>query len=105
MGKGKFFHGLGPGEQGRPAGNPDTSPGSVRAKAPVVRDVVADVYGCEQNGPRSLGPSWVGIANGMYLQGRGSRVLAPPAVNPDTYLSRGSQGQGSGGQKCSRKCL
>lgn len=105
MGKGKFFHGLGPGEQGRPAGNPDTSPGSVRAKAPVVRDVVADVYGCEQTGSRSLRPSWVGIANGMYLQGLGSRVLAPPAVNPDTYLSRGSQGQGSGGQKCSRKWL
>ena len=57
VGKGKFLHGLGTGEHGRLAGNPDTSPGSARANAPVVRDAVADVYGCGETGPRSLAPS------------------------------------------------
>ena len=104
MGNRIFFHGQGHGEQKSRAVQLGTqiltSPGPSRAKAPVARDEVGHSCGWQKTAPRSLAPSSVGMGHGMCLWGLGSRELYPPAIDPDTHLSRGSQGQGSGGQRC-----
>lgn len=46
-----------------------------------------------------LGSSWLESGARDVPVGLGSRELGPLAVNPDTQLSRGSQSQGSGGQR------
>lgn len=51
--------------------------------------------GCSQVCWASLGD--VGTLD-MPLGGLGSIMLCPPPVNPDAQLSKGCQGQGSGGK-------
>lgn len=60
----------------------------------MVTDVVGDGCGCGKAVPRSLGLSWVGVECGMCLQGLGSIEQGSPTRNPNTHLSKGSQGQG-----------
>lgn len=64
-------------------------------KALVVRDTVED--GCFNVPEDYLG--WVGAQD--VLLGLVSRELGCPSANPDTHTSRGNQGQGFGGQRCS----
>lgn len=80
---------VGPGDQGPLAGNPDTSPGALRSKAPVVREAVRDGCGCGDSASRFLGLRWVGVGCRMCLRGLGSREMGHPAMNADTHLSRG----------------
>lgn len=63
--------------------------------------MVGDGWGHGEGAPRSLGIWWVGVGHRMFLQGLGAREKAPPVRSPDTHFSRCSQGQGSGGHRCS----
>ena len=89
VGHGMFLHRLGPGDQSLPAWNP--SPGVVRNKTPVVRDVVGDCYGFESAAFRSLEVLLGGCRAAYRPLEQESRELGPAAMNPDTHLSRGIQ--------------
>lgn len=105
VGRGMFLCGLGPGKQSPPARDSDTtSPGAVRTSecSDGQRFGGLGVWGTG----RLLPGLWdlTGWTWGMGCTSRiiGSRELGPPARNSDTHLSKGSLGQGSGGQRCGR---
>lgn len=56
------------------------SPGAVRIKVPVIRDIVGDVFQCGEVVACSLVLCLVWLGHGMFLLGLVSRKLGPPAV-------------------------
>lgn len=62
------------------------------AKALVVVDAVGDVCGHEEVAARSLGLECMAVGSRMCLWRLWPREQSSPAGNPETYLSRCSQG-------------
>lgn len=77
-----------------------TSSWAVRAMALVVSDAVGDCWVCGEAVPRSLGLCWLEVGHRMCLWGLEPRKWGPPVRHLDTFLSRCSQGQGSGSHRC-----
>lgn len=62
------------------------------AKVLLVVDAVGDVCGHEEVAARSLGLECIAVGSRMCLWRLWPREQSPPAGNPETYLSRCSQG-------------